>query len=352
MYWQSTFGKIEINETVLRLAGKTFRPFSTVAQIKCRSYSHHLQRAIVDFGADVSFREAKKKLQEHYRIEVSESSIQAMVENHAKNALEYIEKDPVADGAAKLVIAEMDGAMVPVVDTGICEDSNDGRKNKTVRWQEARLCFAREFTQLKPFLYATMESVDKAGDLLYRAAKRAGFGPRTDVHGLGDGAKWIEIQMRLKFQTRVKYLIDFYHMSSYLSEAANHSWTSEKEQWLKDKQTLLKENKHKQVLESIHVRLPIDWNTKQSEEEETPVEKCYKYIFNRQNCLDYKGALEKGLPIGSGEVESGNRYVIQKRLKISGAWWRPTTANHMLALRSLRVNEDWDSYWQWQQLAA
>ncbi|HEY6438166.1 MAG TPA: hypothetical protein VIY47_16360, partial [Ignavibacteriaceae bacterium] len=276
----------------------------------------------MDFGVDVSFREAKKKLREHYRIEVGESAIQAIVENHARNASEYIEKDPVADGIAKLIIAEMDGSMVPVVDTWIDGDSNDRRKNKTVRWQEARLCFARDVKELKPFFYATMESVDKAGDLLYRAAKRAGFGPKTNVHGVGDGAKWIEIQMRLKFQSKVKYLVDFYHMSQYLAEAANHSWTSEKEQWLKEKQTLLKENKHKQVLDSILVRLPIDWDSKQKEEEGTPVEKCYKYIFNRQNCLDYKGALEKDLPIGSGEVESGHRYIIQKRLKIAGAWWR------------------------------
>ena len=337
---------------MLRLADKTFRPFSAAAQVKCRSYSYHLQRAIVDFGADVSFREAKKKLQEHYRIEVSESAIQVIVENHARNASEYIVKDLIIDGLAKLIIAEMDGSMVPVVDTWIDEDSKDSRKNKIVRWQEARLCFAREFTQLTPFFYATMESVDKAGDLLYRAAKRAGLGPKTNVHGLGDGAKWIEIQMKLKFQSKVKYLVDFYHMSEYLGEAANHSWNSEKEQWLRERQILLKENKHEEVLKSIRVRLPIDWDPKQTEEEGTAVEKCYKYIFNRQSCLDYKGALEKGLPIGTGEVESGHRHIIQKRLKISGAWWRPSTANHMLALRSLRANEDWNDYWQWQQLAA
>jgi hypothetical protein len=311
-----------------------------------------LQRAVVDFGADVSFGDAQKKVREHYRIEINISAIQAIVENHAKHALEYIEKDPVPDGTAQLVIAEMDGSMLPVVDTWIDKNSNDSRKSKAVRWQEARLCFARESSQIKPIFYATMESVDKAGDLLYRAAKRAGLGPKTKVHGLGDGARWIEIQMRIKFQNRVNYLIDFYHISEYLSEAANHSWHSEKDKWLKEKQALLKENKYEQVLESIQVRLPLDWDQRQTEEEGTPVEKCYQYISNRQNCLNYKGALEQDLPIGSGEVESGHRHIIQKRMKIAGAWWRPSTANHMLALRTLRANEDWDSYWHWQQLAA
>ena len=33
---------------------------------------------------------------------------------------------------------------------------------------------------------------------------------------------------------------------------------------------------------------------------------------------DYKGVPAAGLPIGSGEIESGHRYVFQNRLKIAG----------------------------------
>lgn len=68
--------------------------------------------------------------------------------------------------------------------------------------------------------------------------------------------------------------------------------------------------------------------------------------------MDYKDAIDKGLPIGSGEVESGHRYVIQKRLKIAGAWWKPETAEYMLNLRVLRFNNDWDDYWNNQRMAA
>jgi hypothetical protein len=336
---------------LLKLNEKKWRPFSERAEIKCRSYSRRLQRAIADFGADHSFGEAQKKIKEHYGIEIPISGVQSVTGNHAKMAYEYIEKQSFKDGKADIIISEMDGSMIPIVETNIPEEGLDNRKCKEVRWQEARLCMARHPKEVTPVFYATLGGVDRAGDLLYLAAKRAGLGPKTYVHGLGDGAKWIEIQMRLKFQNRVKYLVDFYHMSEYLAEAANHGWNSEKEQWLKEKQVLLKENKHEQVLESIRVRLPLDWDSKQKEEEGTPVEKCYKYISNRQNCLDYKGALEKELPIGSGEVESGHRSVIQKRMKIPGAWWREDNAENMLALRSLRANGDWQNYWDQQQAA-
>ena len=54
--------------------------------------------------------------------------------------------------------------------------------------------------------------------------------------------------------------------------------------------------------------------------DQAPVRAYYRYLNNRPDQLDYQGAIKKGLPIGSGEIESAHRYVIQKRLKFSGAW--------------------------------
>ena len=61
--------------------------------------------------------------------------------------------------------------------------------------------------------------------------------------------------------------------------------------------------------------------------------------------MNYREALAEGLPIGSGEIESAHRYVVQKRLKLPGAWWLAEHAEHMLALRINRLNGDWDAYW-------
>jgi hypothetical protein len=51
------------------------------------------------------------------------------------------------------------------------------------------------------------------------------------------------------------------------------------------------------------------------------------------------------LPIGSGEIESGHRYVFQKRLKIAGGWWEQENLKKMIALRVVRVNRGWEDYW-------
>ena len=79
--------------------------------------------------------------------------------------------------------------------------------------------------------------------------------------------------------------------------------------------------------------------------EHAPVRACLRYLSNRPHHLDYKGALEKGLPIGSGESESAHRYVIQHRLKLPGAWWKADNVEPMLALWVVRANEDGDKYW-------
>jgi hypothetical protein len=351
----------------MKVSGEILRPFSCSAKVKCRSYSHYLQRAIVDFGADVSFQEVQKKVIEHYRIDLPLSSIQTITENHAKNIFEFLEDEKFEEGKAQQIIAEMDGTMIPVVDTAVPKEGKpDKRKCRTTRWEEARLCFSRGVQQITPIFYATMKDVEQAGNLLYRAAVRTGFGSKTKVHGLGDGAKWIEEQMRRVFGNQVKFLVDFYHTSEYLAAAAEHSWSSQKIEWRKEQQELLKQSQHQKVLEIIRCRLPVDWEAKQEAKkakkkpkeksekkiEETAVEKCYRYIANRQRCLDYKDALENELPIGSGEIESSHRHVIQKRLKIAGAWWKPEIAEYMLCLRTLRANNDWDRYWYYQLAVA
>ncbi len=54
---------------------------------------------------------------------------------------------------------------------------------------------------------------------------------------------------------------------------------------------------------------------------------------------------QQDLPIGSGEIESAHRYLIQKRLKLPGAWWLAVNAENMLALRVNRANGEWHNYW-------
>ena len=64
--------------------GKRQRPLSASIGVQCRGYSKPLQRAMVDFGADVSFAAASQKLKEHYGIDIPSSSIRARTLHHSQ----------------------------------------------------------------------------------------------------------------------------------------------------------------------------------------------------------------------------------------------------------------------------
>jgi hypothetical protein len=104
---------------------------------------------------------------------------------------------------------------------------------------------------------------------------------------------------------------------------------------------LLKNNEFAVVIENLASCLEAET----IESDKAPVRACHRYLSNRPGQLDYKGAIEKGLLIGSGEIESAHRYVIQQRLKLSGAWWKAANVQPMLALRVVRANDGWETYW-------
>lgn len=301
-----------------------------------------LQRAITDFGADHAFAEVSKKLQEHYGIGVPVSTARNITEFHAEQIhwQKTAETLPATVGCSQQ-IAEIDGCMLPIVTVN--EGSGDKRKQKKLHWQEARLALVHEAGSVTPKFDATFQgSVDKAGQALLNCAVAAGLGTQTQIHGVGDGALWITRQIEDKFGIQASYLVDFYHICEYLAAAAKTCAPDDEKTWVDLQKGLLKNNEYAVVIDNLAPYSEAD----DVDETRATVRACHRYLSNRTEQLDYKGAIEKGLPIGSGEIESAHRYVIQKRLKLSGAWWKAENVEPMLALRVVRANDDWDEYWQ------
>jgi hypothetical protein len=103
----------------------------------------------------------------------------------------------------------------------------------------------------------------------------------------------------------------------------------------------LKNNATQAVLDALAPYLePLE------QTDETPVRDAWRYITNRLDHLDYQSALARDLPIGSGEIESAHRQVVQKRIKRPGAWWKLENADAMISLIAARLNGVWDKYWE------
>ena len=172
---------------------------------------------------------------------------------------------------------------------------------------------------------------------------KAGFGTQTHLHAVGDGAPWIAAFVTDKFGSQGNYLLDFYHLCEYLGAAAKSCANDDNEKsWLENQKNALKNNEYKKVLNNLKPYL----ETSVVDDSKAPVRACYRNDSNRTNQLDYKTAIEKGLPIGSGEIVRFHRYVIQERLKLPGAWFQSANADSMLAWSKVRANNRWNEYWE------
>lgn len=300
--------------------------------------STRLERVLSDFGAEESFERASKRVKEHYGIEVCTSTVRTVTLKHAGKMLEEERKRPkvrtLSGKGKKRIIAEEDGSMVPMVQIGTKQ--KDKRKGRETYWAEARLGAACAHGSLKKHYAVTFGNPDEAGEQWAMIVKEAGWGIESKIHGLGDGAPWIASQCRLQFGNQATYLLDFYHACEHLGAVADACLGKDKQKaWFDKQKERLKKGKIDAVMESL----------KQLFKPGNVAEKTFNYFDNRRDQLFYKRTLDAQLPIGSGMIESGHRHVLQKRLKLPGAWWLLSNARKMAQLRVLRANELWEHYW-------
>jgi hypothetical protein len=311
------------------------RPFCEKAQVQPGGYSRPLQRVLTDFGAEESFERAAARAKEHYGIDIAGSAIRRITYQHARKIAAV--EPAKAPQPAKTLITQIDGSMIPLVKSG---QTGDRRKGKSLLWSEARLCCARAEDQVGRVYGATLGTLESVSLLWAQTARYGGLNEQTFVHGIGDGAPWIVEKFNDNFGSQGKYLIDFYHVSQYLAAAAlKIAGPKRAATWLRKQKARLMMGQARKILRTLEPHREAPGRT------ETPVEDAARYIRQRLEHLHYPQARNAKLPIGSGEVESGHRHVIQHRLKLSGAWWKQANAQAMLGLRVARANHCWNAYW-------
>ena len=171
-----------------------------------------------------------------------------------------------------------------------------------------------------------------------KVMEKMGLKEKTEVHGVGDGALWITEQGEKVAGSKYKHLIDLFHLCDYIGGAVT-AWSTEVEKEVKRLKAMFEEGEVNKALLELRDR-------KKQNVEHEGLRICVQYIENRPGQFEYKKAKEKGLPIGSGKVESSHRSLIQKRLKKPGAWWLRENAEKMADLRTVRANGSWELLWQ------
>jgi hypothetical protein len=169
---------------------------------------------------------------------------------------------------------------------------------------------------------------------------RRGVENAKEVAAIMDGADWEQgfIDYHCPRATRI---LDFPHAAEHVNgigEFIHGEHTPENQAWLKERLHRLKHEGPENLLLEI-----------QSLQQQYPGSQAISgnlaYLKKRKQQMQYPLFQAQGWPIGSGIVESGNKLVVEARLKGSGMHWAEEHVNPMLALRNIICSDRWKEEW-------
>jgi len=171
---------------------------------------------------------------------------------------------------------------------------------------------------------------------LFACALRGGYGHYTNTVVLSDGATWIR-NMSQELFPDAQQILDYYHLCENVNEYAKYLFKQDESRfkpWSKDVCDALKRSEYHRVLAELE-------KLKDKKLKDCRIN-LYGYISNNINNIDYKNYIARGYFIGSGAIESGNKIVLQQRLKQAGMRWNVETAQPLLTLRAKYESGLWD----------
>jgi len=167
------------------------------------------------------------------------------------------------------------------------------------------------------------------GEALKRS-KEAGLIPEEQVRlcVVCDGAEWIWQHVQALFP-QARQVLDYSHCAQALHRGAkaHYGASGQAVEWVEATMTRLYLGKVGLVLGGLR-RMQA-----QSDEAEKAIANCWDYLDAHRGRTHYRQLRRGGYPLGSGGIESSNKFIGHVRLKRSGAWGYETNSHHMLALR-------------------
>jgi hypothetical protein len=179
-----------------------------------------------------------------------------------------------------------------------------------------------------------VQNEEQLGEALEQV-KKAGVIPEDQVRlcVVADGASWIWKHVQALFPG-ARQVLDYYHCAEYLHGVAKAQYgTSVRAmEWVEATLTRLYLGKVGSVLgglRRLHAQAP---------EAAKAIANCWEYLNEHRGRTAYRTLRRGGYPLGSGGIESSNKFICHVRLKRSGAWWYEANSNQMLALRCAKYN--------------
>jgi hypothetical protein len=305
----------------------------------------HGHESLARLASWMPFAKAAGLFEDFFGIAVSHSISQRYTEAagaaYVRLQTEEVERAererPVAVAGADKLQVSADGAMVPLLHGQWAEVRTVviGEVQSPVEERGEWVVHTRNLSY-----FSRKVSAEEFSRLAFVEIQRRGVETAKEVAAIMDGADWEQGFTDDHRPTAVR-ILDFPHAGEHISPIGEFLWgagSPEMKQWLGERLHQLKHAGPTGILTELRA-------LQKEHPDEKVVSGNLAYLEKRESQLQYPQFQAQGWPIGSGMVESGNKLVVEVRLKGAGMHWAEPNVNPMLALRNILCSDRWKEEW-------
>jgi hypothetical protein len=373
----SIFGKVVIRRPYFYKAGHGgHSPLDAELSLGEDSHSDLVREISAYLNVDGIYHKTGEFLGRLLGLALSTRTMQEVIAEDASSVVDYYAQKPAPDptSEAEILVVQADGKGVPMVlDTPAEAKPRLGKGEKRGRKKEAVVTTLYTIAPAPRTPQAVVDSLfdGRAGDASASSTPRSGpqnkhiwatlegkdtalmrlaqnVSSREGVHirarvALCDGCEALQTRLA-QFCPDFTQVLDLIHANEYLWDVANSLWgetNPERLTWMRQHTLQMLSGQTQQLIDEFRQQAEQPQTTAT---QRTQLLKTANYFERNLPVMDYPTYLERGWPIASGVIEGACRHFVKDRCELSGMRWTQDGAEHLLRLRAVAENGDWEIY--------
>lgn len=380
----SVFGKLEIDRAYYWAPGlASCMPLEASLNLPGRCYSYLLREWVEHLGVEHAFEKAVDTLHMILGVRVPKRVVGLLAREAEPDVQGFYEQlgAPDKDTEGELLVAAIDGKGVPMLRTeprpkklrlGSGEKPNKKKEavvtavytvDRHERDAEDVIREIRDDATVEPpshelperpkpcnkRLRATLAGKDTAFAEVRRQFEERDPDGTMERVVLTDGDDSLQERAAgLGTAENLTIVLDIMHVLTYLWPAAyvfHPEGSAEASRWVMAKLRDLLEGKVGYVIGSLR---QSKTKRRLSRAKRRALEKAIGYMDRNRGYMLYDAFLALGYPIGTGVVEGACRNLVRDRMELVGMHWSCEGAEAVLALRAVKINDDWEAFWKYR----
>jgi hypothetical protein len=377
------FGKVRYWRTYFYREGGGYYPLDIELGLTGDGFSMSIQSLATRIATKMSYAQAVLTLTLFLHWSPAQGSIESMVMGLGRHTGEWFAAAPAPEGDGEVLVIQIDSKATPTATEEELEKRRGPRREnphpgsprhrrraaRKRRGSKQRRQKGDKSKNGKMATIVTMYTLKKSTDdtlegpinkkvyasyapkrhtvaIARREADKRGFqrGSGKVIQIVTDGDNDLERYINEYFP-EAEHTMDVYHVTEYIWEAGHCLYSEgsdELAEWVEAQKEALYDGRAAEIVAEIDKQLQRLDPSKQSVQDR--LGKVRKYLNKRVDKMNYDELRERDLEISSGAVEGAVNYVIAKRFDSSGMRWIKERAEHLLHLRCIEVNGDWDAF--------